>query len=102
MIIPTALLLWYFDFSTLAFEDQAVQIAIWKGIALGIAGSALATIFFYQLLQLAGGLFASLVTYGIPVVAVIVGWIDNIKIDPLQILSLAIILSGVYLVNKRS
>jgi drug/metabolite transporter (DMT)-like permease len=102
MIIPTALLLWYFDFSTLAFEDHAVQIAIWKGIALGIAGSALATIFFYQLLQLAGGLFASLVTYGIPVVAVIVGWIDNIKIDPLQILSLAIILSGVYLVNKRS
>lgn len=102
MIIPTSFLLWYFDFAALSFENPDVQVAIWKGAGLGIAGSALATILFYQLLQLAGGLFASLVTYGIPVVAVVIGWVDNIYIDPLQILCLAIILSGVYLVNKKS
>ncbi|MBM3432309.1 MAG: hypothetical protein FJX92_04805 [Bacteroidetes bacterium] len=100
MIIPTTFLLWYFDFLSLSFADTAIQTAIWKGAALGIVGSAVATILFYMLLQLAGGLFASLVTYGIPVVAVIVGWIDHIKIDPLQILCLTIILSGVYLANK--
>jgi drug/metabolite transporter (DMT)-like permease len=101
MIIPTSFLLWYFDFAALAFENPDVQVAIWKGAGLGIAGSALATIIFYRLLQMAGGLFASLVTYGIPVVAVVIGWIDNIYIDPLQILCLGIILSGVYLVNKK-
>jgi drug/metabolite transporter (DMT)-like permease len=101
MIIPTSFLLWYFDFAALAFENPDVQVAIWKGAGLGIAGSALATIIFYRLLQMAGGLFASLVTYGIPVVAVVIGWIDNIYMDPLQILCLGIILSGVYLVNKK-
>ncbi len=102
MIIPTSFLLWQFDFFALPFEDASIQTALWKGAGLGVAGSALATILFYMLLQRAGGLFASLVTYGIPVVAVIVGWIDNIYIDPVQILCLGIILSGVYLVNKKS
>lgn len=100
MIIPTSFLLYYFDFFQLPFDQPEVQVAIFKGSALGIAGSALATIIFYMLLKRAGGLFASLVTYGIPVVAVVIGWIDHIKIDPLQIVSLSIILSGVYLVNK--
>lgn len=102
MIIPTGICLFYFNFFDLSFQDPEVQMAIWKGSGLGIAGSALATIVFYSLLQRAGGLFASLVTYGIPVVAVIIGWFDHIQIDPWQILCLAIILSGVYLVNKRS
>lgn len=102
MIIPTTCLLFYFDFFGLPFQNPEVQIAIWKGSGLGIAGSALATILFYTLLQRAGGLFASLVTYGIPVVAVIIGWVDHIAIDPAQIGCLAIILSGVYLVNKKA
>jgi len=102
MIIPTTACLFYFDFFSLPFQDTDVQMAIWKGSGLGIAGSAIATVIFYSLLQRAGGLFASLVTYGIPVVAVIIGWIDHITIDPMQIVCLGIILSGVYLVNKKA
>ncbi|MFM7672199.1 MAG: DMT family transporter [Bacteroidota bacterium] len=102
MIIPTSVLLWYFDFFALRFDKPDVQLAIWQGAGLGIAGSAIATILFYMLLQRAGGLFASLVTYGIPVVAVIIGWLGHVDIDPIQIVCLAIILSGVYLVNKKS
>jgi drug/metabolite transporter (DMT)-like permease len=102
MILPTSILLWKLDFLSLGFEKPDVQLAILKGSALGVIGSAIATILFYMLLQRAGGLFASLVTYGIPVVAVIVGWIDHVYIDPLQIVCLAIILSGVYLVNKKA
>ncbi len=100
MIIPTSLLLFYFDFFQLPFTDSDVRFAVLKGCGLGIVGSALATIIFYMLLKHAGGLFASLVTYGIPVVAVIVGWIDHVRIDLLQIVCLAIILSGVYLANR--
>lgn len=102
MILPTAFLLWYFNFSRWHLTTPRYRVRSGKERGLGVAGSALATILFYMLLQLAGGLFASLVTYGIPVVAVIVGWIDHIDIDPGQIICLAIILSGVYLVNKKT
>jgi drug/metabolite transporter (DMT)-like permease len=100
MIVPTSILLYYFGFFDLPFEQGNYKVAIIKGSALGILGSALATILFYALLKRAGGLFASLVTYGIPVVAVVVGWINHVKIDLLQIVCLVIILSGVYLANR--
>ena len=55
----------------------------------------------YLLVQKAGGLFASLVTYGIPFVSLLWGFIDGEKISWVEIFCLAIILSGVYLANRR-
>jgi drug/metabolite transporter (DMT)-like permease len=67
---------------------------------LGVAGTALASIIFYVLVKKAGGLFASLVTYGIPFVAIGWGIYYQEKVVPLQVLALVIILVGVYLANK--
>jgi drug/metabolite transporter (DMT)-like permease len=67
---------------------------------LGIAGTALASIIFYILVKKAGGLFASLVTYGIPFVAIGWGIYYHEKVLPLQVVGLVIILLGVYLANK--
>jgi len=69
-------------------------------LLLGIVGSALATVLFYLLVKKAGGLFASLVTYGIPFVALFWGIIDGEKTSWLEIICLGIILSGVYLANR--
>lgn len=69
-------------------------------IALGVAGSAIATALFYVLVQRAGGLFASLVTYGIPFVAVAWGVYDHEEITWIQVVGLGIILLGVYLANR--
>ncbi|HZH02116.1 MAG TPA: EamA family transporter, partial [Flavisolibacter sp.] len=67
---------------------------------LGIIGSALATLLFYILIKKAGGLFASLVTYGIPVVAICWGIVANENVTWIQVGCLSVILGGVYLANR--
>ena len=69
--------------------------------SLGIVGSAIATALFYILVKRAGGLFASLVTYGIPFIALLWGLFDREPITWLQIISLGIILIGVWQANRR-
>jgi drug/metabolite transporter (DMT)-like permease len=51
------------------------------------------------LVKKAGGLFASLVTYGIPFIALAWGFVFGENITLLQIACLGIILFGVYLAN---
>jgi len=69
-------------------------------VVLGILGSAVATVLFYVLIKRAGGVFASLVTYGIPVIAILWGLLYGENITVIQVLCLGVILSGVYLANK--
>lgn len=100
MSIPAGWLLWQQDFFQVDFADTKVQWAVFNCVLLGIVGSALATILFYILVQKASGLFASLVTYGIPFVALFWGFIDGEAIAPSALVCLAIILLGVYLANR--
>lgn len=100
MIIPTSLVLWQQDFMQLSFHEQSVQWALLEAILLGVVGSALATVIFYILIKRAGGVFASLVTYGIPIVGISWGIIDGERITIKQAGCLVIILLGVYLANR--
>jgi len=99
MIIPTAIVLWQQNFLQLSFDDDEIMLAVVYSVMLGIVGSAIATALFYVLVQKAGGLFASLVTYGIPFVALAWGFVYGENITILQIACLGIILCGVYLAN---
>jgi drug/metabolite transporter (DMT)-like permease len=101
MTIPTATVLWHQGFLELDFGNAGVQKAILASAALGIVGSAIATALFYILVQKAGGLFASLVTYGIPFIALFWGFLDDEKITWIQVICLGIILLGVYLANRK-
>ena len=101
MTIPTILILWQQGFFELDFNNTALHWPILAAILLGIAGSAIATALFYVLVKRAGGLFASLVTYGIPFVALFWGFIYGEKVGLVEIGCLGIILLGVYLANKR-
>ena len=100
MTIPAGMVLWQQGFVHLNFNDVHVQNSVWSSVALGIAGSAIATALFYILVQKAGILFASLVTYGIPFIALLWGFIDGEKITWLKPVCLCIILLGVYLANR--
>lgn len=100
MAIPTALVLWQQQIHTLDFTNPDVQYAIAATTGLGVFGSAIATVLFYILVKKAGGLFASLVTYGIPFIALLWGVFDHERITLTKIIGLLIILLGVYLVNK--
>jgi drug/metabolite transporter (DMT)-like permease len=100
MTIPAGIVLWQQDFSGLSFEKPAVKWALIEASTLGVIATAFATTIFYTLIKRAGGVFASLVTYGIPLIAIFWGILDGEKVTIKQISCLAIILVGVYLANK--
>lgn len=99
MIIPTTWVLWQENFLQLSFNESTVQWAIVEAAILGIVGSAIATALFYILIKRAGGVFASLVTYGVPFIGILWGILDGEKITIKQVACLGIILFGVYLAN---
>ena len=99
MIIPTTWVLWQKNFLQLSFNESTVQWAIVEAAILGIVGSAIATALFYILIKRAGGVFASLVTYGVPFIGILWGMLDGEKITIKQVACLGIILFGVYLAN---
>ena len=99
MLIPTGIVLWQQNFLQLPFDNDDTLLAVINSVMLGVAGTAIATALFYVLVKKAGGLFASLVTYGVPFIAVAWGFIFGENITLLQIACLGIILCGVYLAN---
>jgi drug/metabolite transporter (DMT)-like permease len=70
------------------------------GAVLGILGTCLASVIFYTLMKKAGPVFASMVTYGIPLVAIGWGFVAGETITTIQILGMVVILAGVRLANK--
>ena len=95
------ILLWYTGFFALPLGQPLYLKATLAGTALGMVGTAFASVLFYKLVKMAGALFASLVTYGIPFIAIGWGAVYGETITLLQIAALAIILAGVYLANKE-
>ncbi len=100
LVIPSGLALLLSGYLRHEFTNAGVLKSTAAGVILGVFGTALASILFYMLVKRAGGLFASMVTYGIPFVAVFWGLLDGEQISALQVLCLGIILVGVYLANK--
>lgn len=70
-------------------------------VVLGVVGTAIALILFNHLVQIASAVFASSVTYLIPIVAVFLGMLDGEVIGFWQISGMALILGGVWLANKK-
>jgi drug/metabolite transporter (DMT)-like permease len=99
LLIPALLILivtGYFDLPLLNTANFTSTLA---AVTLGIIGTAIASVLFYMLVKKEGPLFSSLVTYGIPVIAVVWGFIYGERITFAEIGCLAIILCGVCIVN---
>ncbi len=100
LIIPSLTILAYTGYFQMALLERSVLQSSAAAVVLGILGTAIASIIFYMLVKRAGPVFASMVTYGIPFVAVAWGLLRNEQINLQQFFCLLIILVGVYLVNK--
>lgn len=100
LIIPSAFILYLTGYFSMPFNNLDFQQASIAGIVLGVVGTSIASILFYMLIKRSTIIFASMVTYGIPVIAVAWGVYFGESISVLQIGSLFIILTGVYIVNK--
>lgn len=78
----------------------------WTSLAylflLGAVGTAFALVLFNRLIQMTTAVFASSVTYLIPIMAVVWGIVDGENFFFMHLIGMLLIIVGVYLVNRRS
>lgn len=99
-LAPALLLAFYFGVQDTFVENQHALKGLGYISILALVGTALAVIIFNQLIANSTALFASSVTYFIPIVAVLFGLLDGERISLSQVLAMTLILSGVYVANK--
>lgn len=100
--IPALVVLCFTGFFSLPFDNDAIIKATVASIVLGVAGTAIATILFYNLVKRAGAIFSSMVTYGIPVVAILLGVnFNNEDFNWKKGACLLIMLFGVFWANRK-
>ena len=68
---------------------------------LGVLGTSIATIVFYNLIKIKDTVFASMVTYLMPLVAIIFGVLDGEIINAIQLFGMALIMGGVFINSKK-
>ena len=88
-------------FTAQTFSHPEVYPAIGYITILALAGSAFAKYLFNKFVKITSAVFASSVTYTLPVVALFWRVYDGEVITQFQLLSAAVILAGVYLSNKK-
>ena len=94
--------LMYSDFfSKQTFSHPEIYPAIGYITILALAGSAFAKYLFNKFVKITSAVFASSVTYTLPVVALFWGVYDGEVITQFQLLSTALILVGVYLSHTK-
>jgi drug/metabolite transporter (DMT)-like permease len=102
IIIPALIVLIYDDFfSQATFDNPMLLEAILYVTILSVFGTAIAKVIFNKLVQISTPVFASSVTYIMPIVALIWGVLDGEAFSLLQALAALLILFGVYLSHKR-
>ncbi len=100
MLVPALIVLFSTDFLSVV-ENAEVQNSMIYIIILGVVGTGIANIIFFKLIQMSSPVFATSVTYLIPVVAFFWGLLDNEMLTPIQFVGAFIILIGVYLSSKK-
>jgi drug/metabolite transporter (DMT)-like permease len=100
VIGPLALgVLIYTGFFSLPLDQEHLWSFI-AAMALGLFGSAIGMLAFNQIIKWTSAIIASSVTYMIPIVALGWGFMDGEAIYLLQVVSMLVLLAGIYLVNQ--
>lgn len=91
--------------STDIVRQVSSQEHIWEGIGLvsllAIVGTAVAVYLFNHLIKISSPIFASSVTYFIPVVATILGVMFGESISEYEVMGMLILIVGVLLINRQ-
>ncbi len=102
IMIPAVIVLVFSGFFTSeVIQAPELPMSLFYILLLSIFGTAIAKVFFNKLVQISTPLFASSVTYLMPIVAVIWGLLDGEGFGFWQIIATLIILLGVYLANVK-
>ncbi|MGO4820340.1 MULTISPECIES: DMT family transporter [unclassified Flavobacterium] len=100
LIFPALAILYFSGFGAVIHVEK-VQHAVMFIMVLGVVGTGIANILFFKLIQISSPVFATSVTYLIPVVAFFWGLLDNEMLTTVQFFGAFIILIGVYLSAKK-
>jgi drug/metabolite transporter (DMT)-like permease len=100
LLVPASLILFFTGFSGVIHVPE-VQHSLLFILVLGVLGTGIANIIFFKLIQISSPVFATSVTYLIPVVAFFWGLLDHEMLTFVQFIGAFIILIGVYLSAKK-
>jgi drug/metabolite transporter (DMT)-like permease len=100
LLFPALGILFFTDFFEVVHVEK-VQHSLWFILVLGIVGTGIANVIFFKLIQMSSPVFATSVTYLIPIVAIFWGFLDNETLSFVQCFGAFIILIGVYLSAKK-
>lgn len=101
MMLPPAIVVLYFSGFFSSFTGDEIQIqSMMYVVILALFGTGVAKVLYTKLVQISTPVFASSVTYLMPLVAIFWGFLDSEKLSFLQLFAGLIIMLGVYLVNK--
>ncbi len=100
LFFPAFIILFFSGFFEVV-HDVKVQESVLFIMVLGVVGTGIANILFFKLIQMSSPVFATSVTYLIPVVAFCWGLLDNEMLTSVQFFGAFIILIGVYLSAKK-
>lgn len=100
MLFPALIILYFSGFYEV-LQVEKVQHAVLFIVVLGIVGTGIANIIFFKLIQISSPVFATSVTYLIPIVAFFWGMLDGEMLTPIQFVGAFIVLFGVYLSAKK-
>ena len=103
MLIGPLAALYLFGFTDFLYKMDAAPHA-WEALGylvlLGLMSTSLATILFNRLIKISTPLFASSITYLIPIVAVMWGLLDGERLVLGHFLGMCLTIGGVYLANR--
>lgn len=97
----TGMYLFSTDFTERLASNPHALVSLGYVLLLAIFGTAISIVVFNQLIKTSGALFASSVTYLIPIVAMFWGLADGETIGFRHLIAMAAILSGVYMINLK-
>ncbi len=99
--IATIYLFGVTDFWMKLMTSEEARLATFYICLLGVLGTAVALIIFNRILQITDPLFASSVTYIIPIVAVVWGVLDGEKLYTMHYVGMISVGIGVYIANSN-
>ena len=101
LLIPALIILINTGFFTEYNFEPTQNLSLFYIAILAVLGTSISVMMFNYLIQISSPVFATSVTYIIPIVAIAWGFTDGEILSIAQLGGVAIILSGIYLVNKH-
>ncbi|MAO08938.1 MAG: permease [Alteromonas sp.] len=102
IFLPAVVVLYFSGFFEAIATSKEMQEAAAYIVILSLFGTAIAKVLFNKMVQISSPVFASSVTYTMPIVAVLWGILDGERFSIFQLVAAAIILFGVFLSHRKT